>query len=108
MGDIVWFIIIGAILIILGLVFIGLSYSVWKKQNINLIIVYHMDKVSEENKPAFCRLSGLGLLVIGCGMIASGIWTIVSGALLSFIPMIAGIAIGIVLILSAGIKYNRK
>ena len=107
MGDTIWFIIIGAILIVLGLVFIWLGYNVWIKQKINLIIVYHMDKVSDDNKPAFCRLSGLGLMVMGCGFIASGIWTMVSGALLSFIPMIAGIAVGIVLLVSAGVKYNK-
>ena len=107
MGDIIWFIIIGAILIVLGLIIIWLGYNVWIKQKINLIIIYHMDKVSEDNKPAFCRLSGLGLLVMGCGFIASGIWTIVSGALLSFIPMIAGIVVGIALLISAGVKYNK-
>ena len=107
MGDTIWFIIIGIILIVLGLVFIWLGYSIWKKQKINLIIVYHMDKVSEVNKPAFCRLSGLGLLVMGCGFIASGIWTMVSGALLSFIPMTVGIVVGIILLISAGVKYNK-
>ena len=107
MGDIIWFIIIGVILIVLGLIFIWLGYNVWIKQKINLIIIYHMDKVSEDNKPAFSRLSGLGLLVMGCGFIASGIWTMVSGALLSFIPMIVGIVVGIVLFVSAGVKYNK-
>ena len=107
MGDTIWFIIIGIILIVLGLVFIWLGYSIWKKLNINLIIVYHMDKVSEFNKPAFCRLSGLGLLVMGCGFIASGIWTMVSGALLSFIPMTVGIVVGIILLISTGVKYNK-
>lgn len=107
MGDTIWFIIIGVILIVLGLIFIWLGYNVWIKQKINLIIVYHMDKVSEDNKPAFCRLSGLGLLVMGCGFIASGIWTIVSGALLSFIPMTVGIVVGIILLISTGVKYNK-
>ena len=107
MSDIVWYIIIGIILILLGLIFIWLGYNVWIKQNINLIIVYHMDKVNEDNKPAFCRLSGLGLLIMGCGFIASGIWTMVSGALLSFIPMAVGIVVGIVLLIATGIKYNR-
>ena len=107
MGDTIWFIIIGAILIVSGLVFIWLGYNVWIKQKINLIIVYHMDKVSEDNKPAFCRLSGLGLLVMGCGFIASGIWTMVYGALLSFIPMTVGSVVGIILLISAGIKYNK-
>ena len=107
MGDTIWFIIIGAILIVLGLIFIWLGYNVWIKEKINLIIIYHMDKVSEDNKPTFCRLSGLGLLVMGCGFIASGIWTMVSGALLSFIPMIAGIVVGIALLILAGIKYNH-
>lgn len=107
MGDTIWFIIIGVILIVLGLIFIWLGYNVWIKQKINLIIVYHMDKVSEDNKPAFCRLSGLGLFVMGCGFIASGIWTIVSGALLSFIPMTVGIVVGIILLISTGVKYNK-
>ena len=108
MGDIVWFIIIGVIFIILGIVFIWLGLNIWIKQRINFIIRYHMDKVDEKNKPAFCRLMGIGLLVIGTGVVVSGICIMITGGLLSFIPMGCGIVLGTVITFSTIIRYNKK
>lgn len=108
MGDTVWFIIIGVIFILLGVVFIWLGFNIWIKQRIDLIIRYHMDKVDEKNKPAFCRLLGIGLLVIGTGVIVSGICIMVTGVLLSFIPMACGIVLGTMIIFSSVIRYNKK
>ena len=47
-------IILGAI----GALFLVLGYLLWKKERISLLHQYHYDKVSEEDKKAFCAVSG--------------------------------------------------
>ncbi len=108
MDDLIWFNIIGILFVLIGFAFFGLGWAIGKKQRIDLIIRHHMDKVSEENKPAFCRLSGTGATVIGIGFVCSGIWTLADGNLFSFLPMAIGLAVGIVLLAAAGIRYNRQ
>ncbi len=107
MSDSVWFIFICVLFALLGLVFLRLGWLIWKKQKMDLIIMYHSDKVSEENKPAFCSLSGIGVLVIGIGFVLSGICTVLFQSVSAFIPMTAGLVLGIAMLASAIIKYNR-
>ena len=73
MGDLAWYIFICVLLVLLGSVFSGLGLSIWLRRNTGLIIRTHCDKVSEKNKPAYCRLMGTGMLAIGAGMILSGL-----------------------------------
>ena len=73
MSDTIWFIIIGILFAALGVLFIWLGWQIWKKRKINLIISYHCDKVSEENKPAYCSLAGIGVFLMGIGFAFSGI-----------------------------------
>lgn len=73
MSDDVWGIVLGVLLILLGILFIWLGLAIWKKQKIELIIRHHMDKVSDEDKQAYCRLCGIGVLIIGFGFVVSGI-----------------------------------
>ena len=107
MDEMIWFIVISSLFILLGLVFIGLGLAIWKKQKMELIIRYHCERVSEENKPAYCRLAGIGVCVIGTGMILSGICSAFTQSLPVFIPMAAGLAAGIGLLILAGIRYNH-
>ena len=107
MDDIIWFIAVGGLLILLGFVFIRLGLAIWKKQKMELMIRYHCDKVREENKPAYCALSGIGVFVIGIGFILSGICSAFVHSVFAFIPMAAGLAAGIALLNLAGIRYNR-
>ena len=107
MDDFIWFVAISALFVCLGLVFIRFGRSIWKKQKMELIIHYHCDRVSEENKPAYCTLAGIGVFVIGIGFLLSGICAVFARSLLIFIPLAAGTAAGIVLLLLAGIKYNH-
>ena len=101
MSDSVWFIISGIILLAVGAVFIGLGWAIWKKQKISLVHDYHYNRVSDENKPAFCRKIGIGMTVIGTGMLITGIVTMLTGSLLSLIPLAAGLAVGTFLMFSA-------
>ena len=107
MGDYIWFIVIGVLFILLGFVFIGLGLSIWKKQNMNLIIHHHCDKVSDENKKAYCACFGAGVLIIGIGFLLFGICSILLQSVLAFIPMTAGLVVGIMLLILAGIRYNH-
>ena len=107
MNDVVWYIITSALLIILGVVFVWLGLAIWKKQKMELIIRYHCDRVSEENKPAYCTIAGIGVFVTGIGFALSGICIALMQSALVFIPMAAGLTAGIVLLILAGIRYNH-
>ena len=108
MDDIIWFIGISALLAFLGFVFIRLGMDIWKKRKTELIIRYHCDRVSEENKPAYCRLAGIGVFVIGIGFVLSGICAAFMQSVLIFIPMTAGLTAGIALLILAGSRYNHS
>lgn len=108
MNDFVWFVIIGILFVLLGFVFFMLGWQIWKKQKMNLIISFHCDKVSEENKQAYCTLTGIGVLLMGIGFFLSAICAIVTQTVFALIPMTAGLILGIVLLTVAVKKYNQK
>jgi len=95
------------ILAALGLFFIYLGLRIWRKQDLKLLHDYHYDKVTEQNKPAFAELSGKGIIVIGGGIVLMGIIGCTPLVQYGWIPLILGLAGGIVLLIRAGNKYNR-
>jgi hypothetical protein len=107
MTDAIWFILMGVLFVLLGILFIVLGWLIWKKQKMNLIIRYHCDKVREENKEAYCKLAGIGVLLMGLGFLLSGVFTVFFQSVFTFIPMAAGLVIGIALLISAVVKYNH-
>ena len=107
MGDLIWFIIIGILFALLSILFIVLGGLIWRKQKMNLIISQQCEKVSEDNKQAYCRLFGIGIVVIGAGFGLSGVFTVLLQSVLAFIPMTVGLLSGIVMVISAVVKYNR-
>ena len=107
MSDFIWFFAIGVLFVLLGLVFLRLGLAIWKKQRIGLVIRHHMDKVSGQNRQAYCRLCGIGVFISGIGFAVSGICMFFSAGLFSWIPLTAGLAAGIILMAAAVIKYNR-
>ncbi len=107
MSDFIWFVVISVLFVLLGLVFIGLGWQIWKKQRTDLIISYHCDKVSEENKQAYCTLAGSGLLVMGIGFLLSGIVGVFVRSFLTFVPTIIGLIFGIALLILAILKFNH-
>lgn len=107
MNDFIWALMIAALFAILGLVFIWLGLAIWKKQKIELIIRHHMDKVSDKNKQAYCKLCGIGLLIVGIGFAISGICMAFTIELYCWIPMIAGLVTGILLLAISVGKYNH-
>ena len=56
-----------------GTIIAVMGWLIWKKEKLSLMHDYHVNKVSAENKTAFCRLSGIGLIVIGIGLLISAV-----------------------------------
>ena len=100
-------IIASIILGVVGIIFIILGYLIWIKEKISLLHDYHYNKVSEEDKKIFCTISGIGVLIIGVGLIVSAALAVIIDSPLSKIPFVVGFVIGIVMLIYAGIRYNR-
>ncbi len=99
---------IGAVIVgILGIVFVVIGCLIWKRERISLLHDYHYDKVSEENKKAFCTISGLGVISIGLGILVTAVIIAITDSALSFIAFAIGFAIGLALLIYAGTKYNH-
>ena len=66
--------IIGAIMTgVVGVIIAVMGWLLWKKEKLSLMHNCHVDKVSAENRPAFCKLSGIGLIVIGVGLLITAV-----------------------------------
>ena len=92
---------------VLSLVFIYLGYLMWKKEKITLLHSYHYDKVSPSDKKIFCKISGLGVIFIGIGLLVTAIIIGITDSALSFIVFALAFIVGVVLLIYAGAKYNR-
>ncbi len=95
--------------IVMGLVGVALIVTgliVWKKEKISLLHDYHYDKVTEENKKSFCALSGAGLSVMGAGLAATAVLLALTESAWNFVALAAGFAIGLLMLVYAGMKYN--
>ena len=98
----------GSILVgLVGFVLIILGYMVWKKEKISLFHDYQYDKVSEEDKKAFCTISGIGVVLIGIGLFITSIIIGITDSMWSFIPFVIGFVAGLIMLIYSGIKYNR-
>ena len=90
------------ILSAVGLLFTIIGCLLWKKEKITLLHEYHYNKVSDDNKPAFCKLSGIGLLVIGLGLLLTAVLLGITDSAASFLVFAAGSIIGVYLLSYAG------
>ena len=102
-GQIVGVIITG----ITGILLIILGYLLWKKEKISILHDYHYNKVSSENRETFCKLSGIGLIVTGVGLVITAVMLGISDSAYSFICFAVCFIAGLVLLIVAGMKYNR-
>lgn len=99
---------IGAIIIgLIGFTFIVFGYLIWKKEKISLLHSYHYDKVTNENKKAFCIISGIGITIIGIGLLITSIIIGITNSKWSFVAFIIGFIIGLIMLIYAGLRYNN-
>lgn len=90
-----------------GILLIVLGSLLWKKEKITILHDYHVHKVSSENKKAFCKMSGIGLIVIGIGLLITAVILGITDSAYSFICFAAFFTVGLCLLIAAGMKYNR-
>lgn len=96
------------ILSLVGIVFLSVGLLIWKKEKISLLHDYHYTNVSNKNKKDFCKLSGMGVATIGVGILTTVIVLWVTESVFSFIAFAIGFAIGLILLIYSGNKYNSK
>lgn len=89
---------VGAICFVLGIL-------LWKKQRITILHDYHCKHVKKDDIPAYTRQMGIGLIIIGAGIIITGLLNLAYSALW-WIPLLAGFVIGLFAIYRAQKKYN--
>lgn len=92
---------VGVLLVVLGIL-------LWKKEMITLMHDYHVDKVSPAHKKAFCKLSGIGLIVPGAGLVLSAVLLGFTDSAWSFLCFAGSFPVGLGLLIAAGRKYNRE
>ena len=88
-----------------GMLCIVMGLLIWKKERISLIHDYHFRNVRKEDIPSYCRLIGIGLILIGAGICITGILDL-SGSAFWWIPMLSGMITGILVMNRAQKRYN--
>ena len=99
--------IVGVIIdLAVGLCCIILGLLIWKKQKISLLHDYHYQYVKREAIPAYTLMVGRGIVIVGAGIAAAGLFDLVMSPLW-WVPMAAGFVLGLALVIFAQRKYNR-
>ena len=90
-----------------GMLCTVLGWLIWKKEMISLLHDYHYTHVDETDKKIFCKLSGIGIISIGAGLLLTAVILGITDSALSFLALAAGFAVGLPLLIYTGNKYNR-
>ena len=100
------YMILGAIIeFVVGVICIVMGVLLWKKQKVSILHDYHYKHVKKLDIPAYTRQMGIGLIIIGAGIIITGLLNLAYSSLW-WIPLLAGFVIGLVIIILAQKKYN--
>ena len=92
---------------LVGLLFLVLGWLLWKKEMISLMHDYHVSKLSPGDRKAFCRLSGIGMIITGASLLVTALLLALTDSAYSFLCFAAGFAVGLGFLIRAGVKYNR-
>ena len=82
-----------------------LKLLIWKKEKVSLIHDYQYKNVQETDIPAYARLIGIGLILIGGGICITGVLNLFESALW-WIPLVVGILAGLIVMNKAQKTYN--
>ncbi len=88
-----------------GLLCIAMGFLIWFKRKVSLIHDYHYKNVAEKDIPAYARLIGLGLILIGAGICVTGLFNLIESALW-WVPMLIAFIAGLAVMNKAQKKYN--
>ena len=98
--------IIGLIIdLAVGLFLVAFGVLIWKKQKVSLLHEYHYKNVKQQEQPAYARLIGIGLIIMGTGICITGLFSMVESPLW-WVPLFGGIAAGFIVMNKAQKKYN--
>ena len=89
---------VGSLCIVMGII-------IWTNRRVSLIHGYHYKNVNKNDIPAYTRLVGTGLILIGAGICGSGFFNLFESSFW-WIPMLAGFAAGLAVLNRAQKKYN--
>ena len=92
--------------LLIGLLCIGLGLLIWLKRKLSLVNESQCQHVKTTDIPAYTRLIGIGLMVIGTGVCLTGVLNLYWSPLW-WIPLLVGIASGIAVFAKAQKKYNN-
>lgn len=91
----------------LGLIFIYLGLIIWKKEKISIIHSYHYKKVKECDRKAYTEMMGKGILIMGIGMLFTGIVDYITKTTNGWFLFAAFSIVGVLIMLRAQKKYNN-
>jgi hypothetical protein len=95
------------ILSVVGIIILAIGYLIAIKHKIHLLHSYHYDKVKASDIPAFCRLVGSAILLIGIGILSSIPLCFLASPVWLLLPFGTTFIIAMVLLILADRKYNR-
>lgn len=88
-----------------GVLLIVLGSLIWFKRKVSLLHSYHYKNVKEEDLPTYCRLVGIALMLMGGGIVVTGVLNIFYLSLW-WLPLVVGFTSGGALFVYAQKKYN--
>ncbi len=89
----------------IGMLCVVLGGLIWKKQKITYLHEYHYKNVKKTDIPAYTRLIGIGLIVIGVGIYITGFFNLAESSFW-WIPILIGFSAGLLTMHVAQKKYN--
>lgn len=94
------------VLLVLGLICSFMGFLIWKKQKVSLIHDYHHKNVKEEDLGDYTRLFGIGMIVIGEGVLITGVINFVFTTQIGWFIFAVSFIIGMTILNKAQKKYN--
>ena len=88
-----------------GLLCIVLGLIIWIKRKVSLIHEYQYRNVKKAELPAYARLIGISLILIGGGICITGVLNLFESSLW-WVPLAAGLGTGFIVMHRAQMKYN--
>jgi len=90
---------------LVGLLCIVLGLVLWIGKKVSILHRYHYKNVKAEDIPAYTRLMGIGLMLIGVGICVTGLLNFLYSPWW-WIPLVVGFVSGGVVFCVAQKKYN--
>lgn len=94
------------LMLVIGGTFVFIGLRIWKKEQISLIHDYHYSNVSEEDKTAYTKQMGKACMIMGIGMLLTGIVDFITKTPYGWVCFIVFFILGMIMMVRAQKKYN--